>query len=491
MKKIISTILSICMLLLVTACNKFLDINPDDKLTQEQVEVSESSINYVLNGIYMNMSNNYLYGSYLTMTITECLAQRYNLSDSRHPFYNYGRYDYAQSNVQSSFSSIWEQAYVQILGINKFIDLVNNTTVNIPANRKNILLGEAYALRAFHHFDLLRIFGPIYNTSDSTSISIPYYVVGNGELMPLLPTNEVMGKILADLKNAETLLQNDPIVADGVVTESTNDPIKDFYINRNYRMNYYAVKAMQARVWLWRENKPAALEAAKAVIEASLIQSEELFPWLPYQDIIRGTNPDRVFSTEVIFGIQNRNMYNNQNSYFSASLMETNLLCPRAPRLTAAYESNENDYRYPNIWIIPASSGKGYRTFFKYERPNDFTAVKFGYFQPLIRISEMYYIAAECEPVPADGLTHLNQVRTHRNLSNLTNASTLIAEIQKEYVKEFYGEGQLFFYYKRNYNRAGTAASRQIPNGNADSGNTTMDAAKYQVPLPLSETNAR
>jgi hypothetical protein len=71
---------------------------------------------------------------------------------------------------------------------------------------------------------------------------------------------------------------------------------------------------------------------------------------------------------------------------------------------------------------------------------------------PGIRLAEMYYILAETAETPAIGVGYLNTVRLNRGLSNLATtitAATLKAEITKEYQKEFYAEGQLFFYYKR------------------------------------------
>ena len=76
---------------------------------------------------------------------------------------------------------------------------------------------------------------------------------------------------------------------------------------------------------------------------------------------------------------------------------------------------------------------------------------------PLIRLSEMCYIAAEvlADSNPRQAISLLNTVRNHRNLGvefnlsdNLT-AAQIKAEIKKEYLKEFLSEGQLFYYYKR------------------------------------------
>ena len=76
---------------------------------------------------------------------------------------------------------------------------------------------------------------------------------------------------------------------------------------------------------------------------------------------------------------------------------------------------------------------------------------------PVIRMTDAYYIAAECQKNtnPANAIALLNTVRENRNLSlfplsdNLT-PDQIQEEIFKEYRKEFVGEsGQLFYYYKR------------------------------------------
>jgi hypothetical protein len=76
---------------------------------------------------------------------------------------------------------------------------------------------------------------------------------------------------------------------------------------------------------------------------------------------------------------------------------------------------------------------------------------------PVIRVSEMYYIAAECanrNNLIAAGTSLLNNVRQARglpalNAAGITSTDSLSTEIMREYQKEFVQEGQTFFYYKR------------------------------------------
>ena len=76
---------------------------------------------------------------------------------------------------------------------------------------------------------------------------------------------------------------------------------------------------------------------------------------------------------------------------------------------------------------------------------------------PLIRLTEAFYIAAEClkQSNPKRAIELLNEVRDNRGLSLATPLSEDLTtdqiqeEIYKEYRKEFIAESQLFYYYKR------------------------------------------
>ena len=461
-----------------TGCNKFLDVKPEDKFVQDQVFTNKANINQVLNGIYMQMVSSDLYGKNLTWSTIELMGQRFNTSATNSPFPIYSGYTYTDAKNMSTFSKIWEKSYVAILGANNFMASLSNTDGLLTEKEKNLLMGEAYGLRAFLHFDMLRLYGPMFTNADSTLAAIPYYTKPMAKAEEIIPANQVIDKVLEDLNLAETLLANDPVKTNGVKPEITNDG-NDFYqAFRNRRMNYYAVKALQARVYLYRKDKASALAAAKAALKG-----ETHFPWTSFTSAFtEKINPDRIFSNEVIFGVQNPDMYLQYESTFDGALQDASILAPHPTRLTQVFENLEGDYRYLNTWLYP-ESGKNYRTFFKYRDIVSKDLMR-RMFQPLIRKTELYYIIAECEADKTEQLRVLNIVRFNRGLIDLAPAATVNTELQKEYQKEFYGEGQLFYYYKR----MGTTS---IPNGSAASGNVSMNATKYVVPLPLSETITR
>ncbi|MDE7117223.1 MAG: RagB/SusD family nutrient uptake outer membrane protein, partial [Bacteroidaceae bacterium] len=109
------------------------------------------------------------------------------------------------------------------------------------------------------------------------------------------------------------------------------------------------------------------------------------------------------------------------------------------------------------------------------------------YKMPLIRLSEMYLIKSEVEY--RQGLLQgntdaakatLNQLRVARNLPALNELpADFDLELIREYRREFLGEGQLFFLYKR-LNRTNILYS-----------NVDAVAEKvYTFPLPITETES-
>lgn len=472
----------ICVTLIITvlsSCKKYLDVQPEDKIIETQLFTTPQGVKSVLNGLYIDLSKNQLYGENLSLSTIEILAQRYNIP-STHSLTRIATYAYSDDPTANRLETIWTNAYTGILNINSFLENIEKYKGVVDAKTEAIYKGEATAMRAFLHFDLLRLYGPRYSTIDSTKLSLPYYEATKSSINPLLPANEFMTKVLNDLATAEKLLSEDNVIASGVNTVNVSntgvtDPINFLTSNRNFRFNYYAVKGLQARAYLYRGDKISALKIAKEVIGVA-----DKFKWTTTTNALsEKQNPDRVFTTEMIFGVTNTQLYNRHTALFDPSIADENILAPSTARLNTVFENNENDYRFNLNWQIPSTGVKAYRTFYKYSDVIDKNKI-FRFTIPLLKISEMYYIAAECEPVSADGIMLLNTVRANRGLTPLATTVNLNTELQKEYQKDFFGEGQLFYYYKR---RNVTA----IGNGSSTS-NITIN---YAVPMPLSESQYR
>ena len=100
---------------------------------------------------------------------------------------------------------------------------------------------------------------------------------------------------------------------------------------------------------------------------------------------------------------------------------------------------------------------------------------------PMLRLGEMYLIAAEAQSdVLANGASYINILRRARGIS--TTLPTLTQELLiYEYIRELYGEGQLFYLYKRLYTTIIRSAT--------ENQNTPPSSNVFVVPLPDSETD--
>ncbi|MTH15622.1 RagB/SusD family nutrient uptake outer membrane protein [Flavobacterium sp. LC2016-01] len=464
--------------LVVVSCSDFLDVVPQDKILEDQAYSSEAGVQNVHNGLYLQLAVNNLYGRQLTMDAVEILGQQYNIGSS-HVKSTISNYSYAETLPKNTFSAIWQSAFTTVLSANKFLESIDQHAGVISAEKANLLKGEAIAIRAMIHFDMLRLYGPIYKVAPANP-SIPYYDAAVTANNPILPATDVIAKITADLDAAIALLANDPILTTGKTVASTAFDSNPYYSSyRGQRMNILAVKCLKARVLLYAGDKTGAFAIATEVI--NFVKANSFITWTPFLEATNTSNPDRIFYAENFFALSDYTLYTKQKVLFDSSLDEFNIYAPMLSRINAVFESNDNDYRSLPSWKIPITGGKTQKTFFKYEDVTDKTKL-FRFQIPMFKLSELYLIAAETAPVPADGIAFLNTLRFNRGLTNLAATAVLATEITKEYRKEFIGEGQLFFYYKRTNSTA-------IPNGAASSGNVTMNAVKYVVPLPDSEVN--
>lgn len=479
MKKYLYKITFLFLVSLTTiSCSDFLDVVPQDQILEEQTYSSEKGVQNVHNGLYLQLANNNLYGKQLTMDAVEILAQQYNMI-STHKKGTIAAYAYAEATPKKVFLDIWETAFTTILSVNKFIESIEEHSGVVSQEKEDLLKGEAIAIRAMLHFDMLRLYGPIYKAAPKNP-GIPYYDQFVTTNNPILPADEVITKILADLDWSLKLLAYDPILTLGKYgTTNAFGGNPYYYSNRVNRMNYIAVKALKARVLLYSGNKIGASAVANEII--AFTKSNSFFPWTPFLEATNSANPDRIFSSENFFALSDYTLYTKQKDLFDSSLGDDVIYAPLLTRINAVFESNDNDYRSLPSWKIPIVGGKTQKTFFKYEDVPE-KSMLFRFQIPMFKLSEIYLIAAESAAVPADGIPFLNTLRFNRGLTNLAPTANLTAEVTKEYKKEFIGEGQLFYYYKR-------INSATIPNGAAASGNLTMTALQYVVPMPDSEIN--
>ena len=450
-----------------TGCDRFLDVQPKDQYTEKQLLATRGGYYTAMNGLYNNLTSNSLYGKNLSYELIDVISKRYAPLAKSTYLTSLNSWGYAEENVSKALESTWATAYTTILNCNVILEnLATQQGILSPAET-NLMKGELLALRAFLHFDMLRLFGPIYK-EDPSAPSIPYNESVKIMNLPLLSADSIVhNKIMRDLDEAEKLLAKDPVIPEGPMASALEDENEVYLRYRQLRMNYYAVLALKARVYLYAGEKDKALQAAYKLLKDKTV-SEWFPPVDPNKLLANNVDPDRVFSTEVLMGIYMKKRGDIYTYSFDAENAGNNFLQPRNSFVDGNLFAGETqDYRYQSQWAQATSIGVTGHIFTKYKAIQDGDAKLFySSFMPLIRLSEMYYIAAECEPKVSDGNSWLNQIRTLRGLPEITitDENELMSKLRIEYLREFWGEGQIFFMYKRhNTSTYGASAARYVP----------------------------
>lgn len=473
--KTINKIIGILLLAGIWGCDSWLDVKPSDRVSEDKVFESEHGFYSALNGVYIELIKPELYGATLSCEMIELMGQRYTVKPDNTNYRDVVEFKYNEDYPKGRLQNLWNAAYKLILDCNMILKNTETRREVLSDQGYAVIKGEVLALRAFLHFDLLRLFGPVYKTKASAS-SIPYVEQMGVSVSELMPADSlIQHKLLRDLQEAERLLYSaDPVVTVGLQMKEQDD---NTYAFRGLRLNYYAVLALQARVYMYIDDKENALRYARMVTDAS--ERETYFPFSSYQEILGNAGyPDYVFSSDMLFGLYNTDRNDLYKSYFDQENASTNLLVPRVGTIEALYGGEEADWRY-SLWKSSIVPGDKSLICNRFKKTSD--SYFFENLMPLIRVSEMFLIAAECCTDPDEAYGYLNTLRNHRGLVNVSDK--LATHLDHEYSKEFLCEGQLFFYYKR---KNAPAVISGITGKSV-----TMTEAAYVPALPDSEIKYR
>ena len=483
MKKIIYTMILACTTLFAS-CDSWLEVKPYDQIAEGELQKSEEGYQKMLNGIYIDLNSDALYGQTLSVEMIEVMGGAYTIGTDNSVWGNYkdlSSYQYNTEYWRNRLDQTWNKAYALILNCNKILETIDGNKNLFTDGSYYIIKGEALALRAMLHFDMLRLFGPVYS-KDSDKKAIPYYTKQTNSPEPILTAQEVMEKITTDYEDALNYLANDPVKTEGTMMSSTEDGSSNFLRYRALRLNYYAVEALMARAYLYMGNKTEAFKYATDVIKTA---DQNIFPFVDKNLVIGSpADPDRIFSSEVLFALTNTSRGTIHKNFFDPSRlpnyvfrMDDSMMSNLVYGGAATTGGYQDDYRYRACWMATGSN----RYFYKYS-----DMVANGSIQntmiPMVRLGEMFLIAAESQSGDLKaGVQYVNALRRNRGVANLT---TLTPDLLKyEYIRELYGEGQLFFLYKRLNSDIITSAT--------SSKNPKASDLIFVVPLPDTETENR
>lgn len=428
MKKIYSIYWSVAVLLLA-ACGDFFDQPGDgDAVDRARFFHDESAYRQAVTDAYMQLRDTALYGGTLSLTMLEeaaGLIEPYDVATTAAAHNDW-------NNVELSHRlAVTKRAlYRVVASCDDIVDAV--TPAQLKSAEVRMAVGEAYALRAAVSFDLYRLFDM---AADLRVIS-------------------------ADLERAASLLRS----TDPLVTTTSQSSVSVGQQDRRLRtlaMNWYAVKALQARVALWEHRYADAIMAVDSIL-APLDTLHERYQ--VYYFVQPGKyGADYCFSREFLFGIATRP--DGFPALSDRMFVDGNIRT--TSRLRTVY-SDAADIRY-RAWFRPSADGQGYtmaRKFSSQTLLSGYVVSSTGSETmlpasiPFIKLGESLLIAAEA--LNESGRTEealalverLEQTKDCADYAATVRATGITHEavsslIEAERERELFGEGQLYYYQKR------------------------------------------
>ena len=480
------------------SCNDWLDVRPETEQKEEDQFASVNGFFDALVGCYMSMAEDDAYGERLSYSNIESLANMWYIPSStdREEDMYLSAHDYTTNDARNAISEMYSSLFYVIAQANAVLKNAEErgNDVFVDETMLNVVKGEAYALRAFCQFDVLRLFGQMPKNA-SQQVELPYNLGTGIDEMPAYYAFDDYAELLkSDLQQAESYLEeNDPVYDNGF--ENLSGLASDYLYYRQSRLNYWAVKALQARVHLYLGETTEAYDAAKALITGNggepvramsgatdlptykLCPNEFLFALSKY-DISTA-------STAILIGGSGSQYRLDGSEYLALSpSMYTDLFSD----LPAAYAGYN---RRTGVWGMAEepTSHDVYRTLTKYYYDNTDGNIEttdlMNYYQwvPMLRMSEVYLIGMET----TTDLAELNgwfvdYMAAHSIASTMITPFASLEEgrafIFNEYRREFFGEGQMFYTYKRN------GSTSMLWNSSTNIGENV-----YILPLPDTEYN--
>lgn len=156
MKKYIKIFAVIATLFGTTACNKYLDLAPEDYFADGTYWQNEAQVDNFMTGIH-----NQLRGHQFQFFRLGEMRGGALISIAKFPV-SLNELNVVDQDISELVPGVgaWAGFMNSILQINLFIDRVNGITF-LPEIKKNSLLGQAHGLRAFYYFHLLRTYGGV------------------------------------------------------------------------------------------------------------------------------------------------------------------------------------------------------------------------------------------------------------------------------------------------------------------------------------------
>lgn len=425
----IKSIITIVLFLGLISCDKdFLDVTPSNSGDASTSIETLADAEVMMTGLMSNMTSSNYYGRNF---ILYAEAKGGDLTTASMGRGLDGLYSFNHSPTTGSQSGFWNSIYNSILQANNLIENIEKLEAEGVEGDFSNVKGQALTARALLYFDLVRIYGKPYSY-DKSSYGVPNILTPlDASAQPLRASvEENYGQIMNDLIDAESLLSKS---------------------KKNGYLNYYANKAIQARVYLNMEEYPQALQAAEEIIDSGVYSLYSNGEWVDSWTNQFGSESIfelAILPNEADLGNSSLSIYLRRQGHASASAI--------GQFIASDYYLNRlgqdpEDVRWGVLDYDEISSshmGASYKYSGDIELGGDGKSTATAVNIKVIRLSEIYLIAAEAalHSDKALAASYLNKIRSRApNLSLATENTISIDMILDERSKELFTEGHRFF----------------------------------------------
>lgn len=146
----------LCAVFCLSSCESFLDLSPDSQPNANDFYKTESDFNGAVIACYQTLR------SYPTMVLD---ILEYRSDNMFMPSFTSGSQDkyeinhFQDNKTNSLIADIWKNSYSAISRCNVVVDRIQGAGIN--ADKKTQFEAEARFIRAFHYFNLVRLFGKV------------------------------------------------------------------------------------------------------------------------------------------------------------------------------------------------------------------------------------------------------------------------------------------------------------------------------------------
>lgn len=291
MKRIYRTIVLLgAMATLETSCSDWLNVYPSDQIKEEFLFETGDGYRAALNGIYRKMASWNIYGSNLKWGLIDAWGQVYNMDlapidGGGQAMKKIEQLKFTDQELTPTTDQMWNDSWNVVANCNELAqqaEVADSTLFFSGELERKMILGEAIGLRAYIQFDLLRIYAPSPAMNPGNRTFIPYVNVYPAYVNNRETVSYCLEQIINDLKRAQELLLEVDKNANwrDRFVEAKNDE-KLFWYSRGFRLNYYAVTAELARVYLYAGMLEEAYEQADIIL-----QQRSLFTALTEDDAL-------------------------------------------------------------------------------------------------------------------------------------------------------------------------------------------------------------